>query len=398
VGRLRLAGTPVHLAEYPGRTTTNCRFAQHDLSALDRFFLPVSLTGFVDEPTLGIRAFLEDDHRGAVSPDPVATLDGTDFHLSVKGIGSTVEPFVARPLEASALDRLTDDPELRRRLAQPSCGRSPADPPRYITGEVWLRGSPYGGQGLEHARIALAASERADLTSIEGFRIAPVVKVAHLPSALEERIRSLHWFRRFRGPIVQELRLVPSNVRIYFHARSTVGTGVRDVFDRFGVDSPARALAFEVAFLRSAIPLLTLFARTLRRDPTSGRLCGLDFHDVWLDKDAVIAPDGTVYFVDLEGIEEVEVDRERIAEKIEDQIYRSLYEFLFAYEQIDRERVRRFGGAGPRKEQLASLLERALAQDRYVRLERTPSEYVLRIRNALGDEALNTAFPLLDRA
>ncbi len=394
---MRLAGMPLHLVEYPARTSTNCRLEKLNIAALDRLFLPPTESGLVDAAPLGVREFVEDDNRGAVTPEPVATLDGVPFHLSVKGIGSVIDPFASAPLDRASAERLTHDPDVRRRLESPTVRPTPGEADRFITGEVWLRGSPYGGQGLEHARTALSVSERADLTSLEGFRIAPVVKIAHFPPELEERVRSLHWFRRFRAPIVEELRLVPSNVRIYFHARSTIGTGARDVFDRFGVDSPGKALAFEVAFLRSTIPLLTLFPRTLRVDAANGRYYGLDFHDVWLDKDAVIAPDGTVFFVDLEGIEEEGVDREAVRERIEDQIYRSLYEFLFAYEQIEQERARRFGGVVSRKEQFVSLLDRALAADRYVRPRITSDECVIEIRNSLGDEGLYTQFPLVDR-
>ena len=387
---------PLRLAEYPARTTTNRRFQRFDLSSLDRFYLPPALTGFVDEAPVAVRSFLEDDNRGAIAPEPLASLDGTAFYLSVKGIGSVVDPFASVPLDRSSVERLTEDPDVRRRLASPSVPSNLEDADRFLTGEVWLRGSPYGGQGLEHAQIALGVSERADLTSLEGFRIAPVVKIAHLPPDLEGRIRSLHWFRRFPGPIVQEIRLVPSNVRIYFHAKSTLGTGVHDVFDRFRLDSAEKAVSFEVAFLRSTIPLLTLYARTLRVDTPKGRYYGLDFHDVWLDKDAVVAPDGTVFFVDLEGIEEEGVDREKVKEKIEDQVFRSLYEFLFAYEQIDQERARRFGSASSRKSQFVSLLGRALAQDRYVRLTTSDRQAALEIRNPLADEGLYTSFPLVD--
>jgi hypothetical protein len=397
VSSLRLAGMPLHLAEYRANTTTNRQFERFELSSLDRFFLPPALTGFLDEPPLAVRPFLEDDNRGAIATEPSATVDGTRFYLSVKGVGSAVDPFASLPLERVSVERLTDDPDVRRRLGQPTVPESPSDPERFITGERWLRGSPYGGQGLEHATIALGVSERADLTSLEGFRIAPVVKVAHFPAELEERIRSLHWFRRFRGSIVQEIRLLPSNVRIYFHSKSTVGTGIRDLFDRFGIDREELALRFEVAFLRSTVPLLTLFPRTLRFDDRNGRYYGLDFHDVWLDKDAVIAPDGTVFFVDLEGIEEEGLDPDRVKEKIEDQVFRSLYEFLFAYEQIEQERSRRFGHAASRKEHFISQLERALAGDRHVRLRVTQGEAELEIRNALLDERLYTKFPLVDR-
>ena len=393
---MRFSGLPLTLAAYPARTTTNSRFRGFDLTALDRIHLPPALTGFLDQSSLSVATFLEDDNRGAVSPEPVATLDGVEFHLSIKGVGSTTDPFASRPLDRATVSSLTEDDDVRRRLAHPRIPPIDGEPERIITGERWLRGSPYGGQGLEHATIALRVAEQADLTSLRGFLIAPVVKIAHFPAELEERLRTLHWYRRFSGPIVQELRLVPSNVRIYFHARNTIGSDVRYIFDRFGLRTNEEALRFEVAFLRSTVALLTLYARTLRYDSVTQRYFGLDFHDVWLDKDAVLAPNGSVYFVDLEGIEEEGVDRPRVSEKLEDQVYRSLYELLFAYEQLDQERIRRFGAGGSRKAHLTTLLTEALVEDPFVRPRRSATGLELEIRNALGDEGLYTPFPLVD--
>ncbi len=336
---------------------------------------------------------MEDDHRSAILPRPVATLDGLPFYLSVKGVGSSTEPFAERPLDRARAAEVTDTPEVRSRL-DAGTGRSSSG--GVITGELWLRGSPYGGQGLAHARTALAVSERAELTDLHGFRIAPVVKVALLPPALEERLRSIHWYRRFPGRMAQELRLLPSNVRVYFHARTTVGHSIGPLFDKFGLDTPTAAFRFERNFLRSGLAVLTLFARTLAKEPVSGRYLGLDFHDVWLDKDAVVAPDGTVYFVDLEGIEPVRADREEVGERIEDQIYRSLYELMFAYEQIERERSRRFGEVGGRKEYFASLVREAVEGDPFLRAQEEPGGLVLLIRNLLGDEGLNQRFALVD--
>ncbi|HEV2230915.1 MAG TPA: hypothetical protein VGV64_08075 [Thermoplasmata archaeon] len=393
---MRLAGVPITLGSYPAKTTTNRQFAGRIPEFLDRIHLPSALSGLVDQRPDRIESFLEDDNRGAVSASPIAELDGLPFFLSIKGIGSTMDPFSQSPLDGRAAERLTDDPDVRRRLAEPTFPPGAGEADRLVTGERWLRGSPYGGQGLEHASIALGVSERASLTSLNGFLIAPVVKIAHFPPDLQERIRSLHWYRRFRGPIVQELRLVPSNVRIYFHARNTLGTDVRHVFERFGLSSDGAALGFETAFVRSGIALLTLFARTLRRHPTTGHYLGFDFLDVWLDKDAVLAPNGSAYFVDLEGIEEVEVEASRVAEKIEDQVYRGLYEFLFAYEQIEQERARRFGGERPRKAHLTEVVEEALRDEPFVRVARRPQGVELQIRNPLLDSSLYTAFPLVD--
>jgi hypothetical protein len=353
--------------------------------------LPVALASFVDEPARALESFVADDNRGAVSPEPVATLDGLPFYQSIKGIGSTIEPFSSRALTLAAAAEIARDPDVRRRLDP---GPTP-ETERIITGELWLRGSPYGGQGLEHATTALRIAERADLTSIEGFRIAPVVKISFLPTALEERLRSLYWYRRFRGRFVQELRLVPSNVRFYFHADETIGGTIGTLFDRFGLTANGAALAFERNFVRSAVAALTLFARTVRPDPGSGGYRGLDFQDVWLDKDAVLAPDGTAFFVDLEGIDEVRVDPADLVEKYEDQVYRSLYEFMFAYEQIEGERSRRFGPPASRAAQFEAVARAALAGDPYVRLARAGTSLTLKVESPKA-QGLSLDFPLLD--
>jgi hypothetical protein len=142
--------------------------------------------------------------------------------------------------------------------------------------------------------------------------------------------------------------------------------------------------------------MLTLFARTLARDAARERYSGLDFEDVWLDKDAILAPDGTVFFVDLEGIDSVSVEREGVREKVEDQIFRSLYEFMFAYEQIEGERARRFGSTGSRKRRFEAIVVEALRDDPFVRTHVDARGLVLQVRNRVGEESLWFDFPLVD--
>jgi hypothetical protein len=387
-----LTGHHVPLLAFPAETITNRNFERFDLAGLDRYFLPPTLAPLADGPEDEVLDAIEDDNRSAILPEPIATLDGLPFYLSVKGVGSTVDPFALRRLDDAYATELTDDPEVRERLSRLSGDR----PGGVITGELWLRGSPYGGQGLPHAMTALRVSERADLTSIEGFRIAPVVKIAFLPRTVEARLRSIHWYRKYRDRLVQELRLVPSNVRVYFHSRSTIGNDPAHVFDLFSIDSAAKAHGFVTRFVQSGMALLTLFARTLAWDAPRGRYSGLDFQDVWLDKDAVIAPDGTVFFVYLEGIDTVPVERDGVREKIEDQIFRSLYEFMFAYEQIDGERSRRFGAAGSRKRRFESIVVESLRGDPFVRTREDARGLTLQVRNRAGEESLWFDFPLVD--
>jgi hypothetical protein len=268
--------------------------------------------------------------------------------------------------------------------------------PRYITGELWLRGSPYGGQGLEHATTSMRVSEMADLTSIHGFRIAPLVKIVFLPEDVESEIKKIYWYRKFDGRIVQETRLVPSNVRVYFHSGSTIGGNISAIYRLFEIDEDEKALEFLKNFVKSGIAFLTLFIRSMRSNE-DGTFGGLDFYDVWLDKDAVLAPDGTIYFADLEGLEWINVPEKKVHEKIDDQIYRSLYEFMYAYEQIERERFRRFGHGMDRKVQFEYLLKEALKDDEVVEVARDGERLQLVLGNVLREKRLTKKFTIIDR-
>jgi hypothetical protein len=171
---------------------------------------------------------------------------------------------------------------------------------------------------------------------------------------------------------------------------------MKRVFDMFVIDSNEKAYEFEMNFIRSCISLLTLFPRTMRLRE-DGRYSGLDFNDVWLDKDAVLAPDGTVFFVDLEGIEERVVDEKMVADKIEEQLHRSLYEFMFAYEQIENERASRFGPAGDRRMQFEMLVREAVKDDRFIDLTSEGGSLKLIIKNKLDEQKLNKSFSVVDR-
>jgi hypothetical protein len=81
---------------------------------------------------------------------------------------------------------------------------------------------------------------------------------------------------------------------------------------------------------------------------------------------------------------------------MEHQIYRSLYEFIYAYEQIERERVRRFGNITERKTQFEYLLKDALKDDEVVDLHRSRDSLELVIGNILGEEKLTKTFTILD--
>ncbi len=386
-----MKGLPLSLNTYEApEVLTNKHFHELNTPEVERFYLPESMTPFTYLTPSGTKQFIVDDNRGAVSPSPVLEMDGTDFYLSVKGVGSTTSPFSHQLLGKAEICNLLKDSTLKNRIVN-----AKETAPRYITGELWLRGSPYGGQGLQHASTSMRVSEMADLTSIHGFRLAPLLKIVPLPEELENQIKKIYWYRRFPGRMVQETRLVPSNVRIYFHSGSTVGDNIHSIFDLFGIDENGKALEFLKNFVRSGIAFLTLFIRSIKSNE-DGTFSGLDFYDVWLDKDAVLAPDGTIYFVDLEGLEWITVTKAKVHEKIDDQIYRSLYEFLYAYEQIERERAARFGAMTDRKAQFEYLLREALRDDEVIELAKSRESLELVLGNIIGEDSLTVRFPIID--
>jgi hypothetical protein len=389
---MKLRGLPLNLDIYEtSEVLTNKHFQEFEMCEFERVYLPESMRPFTDLNPSGTKAFIVDDNRGAISTLPSLKLDGTDFYLSVKGVGSTTNPFSQQLLGKAEICSLLKDARLKDRIVN-----SEEKAPRYITGELWLRGSPYGGQGLQHATTSMRVSEMADLTSIHGFRIAPLVKIVFLPDDFANEIKKIYWYRKFAGRIVQETRLVPSNVRIYFHSRSTIGGNISAIYRLFEIDEDDKALEFLKNFVKSGIAFLTLFIRSIRSNE-DGTFSGLDFYDVWLDKDAVLAPDGTIYFADLEGLEWINVPENKVHEKIDDQIYRSLYEFMYAYEQIERERLTRFGHTMDRKAQFEYLLRESLKDDEVVEVARDGERLQLVLGNILGENRLTKKFTIIDQ-
>jgi hypothetical protein len=401
---ITLRGVPITLNEYEGAgAITNRYYASFEMPEFEKIYLPDSAKPFSDADPIGTRELLIDDNRSAMARKPCLAIDGTDFYFSVKGIGSTTSPFSRQLFTKAEICGLLKSGSTKERIM--AAKEKEMKLPRYLTGELWSRGCPYGAQGLEFASIAMKAAEMSDssTTSIHGFRIAPLVKIVKLPEALQKEVTQVYWYRRFRQQMVQETRLLPSNVRIYFHSDWTIGDDTGELFDFFRIDSNDRAMEFLRNFVRSGIAILTLFVRSMA-DNGDSTYNGLDFYDVWLDKDAVLAPDGTIFWADLEGLQAITIGgRNRaevefnIEEKMEHQIYRSLYEFMYAYEQIERERVRRFGHITDRKVQFEYLLRDALEDDEVVDLHSTQGSLELVIGNILGEERLTKKFVILDR-
>ncbi len=345
-----------------------------------RWFLPPRFAAACGAPARGEVRAIADDNRCAILPQQRVDLSGQGFVLSVKGVGTRSDLYGDGPMTEQTAARMRGVPA---RAGEPL----PELESPWVTSEEWFGSSAYGAQGLPNTDGSLALSALAspdDPSDVCGFRICPSVAVVALPEEAADFAAQHWWLRRFDGPAVQELRLVPSNVRVYFGGSVSAGN---DPMEVIAATAQLSSLPLEERILRmlaSGVAATTVLCRTLR---PAGRgdlgeehglfegpgWVGMDYRDVWLDKDAVIAPDGTLYFADLEGLEPVRLPTPGWVHKVQrEQFGRTCYELFYA--------VTRLWGAAMElegqpvrwaqwRQTLAGLLPMALQDDPIARTE-----------------------------
>ncbi len=339
-------------------------------------------------PVSGVR----DDNRSALLPDRRFVIRGKEFLAAVKGCGAAVDAYENVPLTSDRARTIARDAAL---AASPLLADGAT--PGFVTGERWFGNTPYGGQAPDNAAIGFLTSLRAKDAAINGFSICPIVALVRLPDALARIASSFFWYRRYEGEYWQEVRLMPSNVRLYFHSPVTFGVDTSRALSLFGITSFEDAERFLENLARSALAALTLYARTLRHDGRGG-YAGLAYHDVWLDKDAVIAPDGTMHFADLEGIEEVRAeDPASVREEVGRQFHRNVYEATYALEalawDVDR-RWRAFRTPAERRRWILEVLERACVADPFVAVDRRGERLLVTVEPAVDASACRVEIEL----
>jgi hypothetical protein len=348
------------LRAVPSRTVAAAR----DLGGLDPL-AGLAVVG-TERATEGRRlASVADGNRAAVLVDAPFEVEvwGRRWALGVKGVGAGAPLYGDGPL-----DGLDDEARLRP-----------------FVRESWMGESPFGGQGEPNARAALARTDEAVEGRLFGLPICPVLSVVEIPEALVE---PGHHYRRFPGPIVQEHRLVPSNLRLFHGSGPGLGRAAGRFVAELGLEEPPALHAFVERLLHSGLAALTLFARSLRPSP-SGGFEGLDLDDAWLDKDALVAPDGTLHFVDLESLDWVSVPDEASARaRIARQLDRNAYDLLFAVDALLR------AGEGTpeavRRRRVAALARLALeGSDEPLRVDETRAgTHVILPATPIGEVAL----------
>ena len=291
----------------------------------------------------GTLVAIPDGNRSVVLPDVRTVHAGREWMLSVKGAGASTPAYDTFPFDVQE--------------------------PRVITGESWMGDAPYGGQGEHGALDALALSALADdRSTLRGACICPVVAIVEVPEASIRR--DCFWYRRYRGPFLQEHRLVPSDVRLFHGSDGALGRDPERALRGLGVTDVEALDAFADRYLATGIAALTLWARTAREH--EGALEGLEYDDAWLDKDSLLGTDGSLFLVDLESIEWTPVTSRMSAHKrIRRQVDRNYYELVYGLDAILDVRDRwldRARSQSARRESMAARLELAIVGDPFVRV------------------------------
>ncbi len=342
-------------------------------------------------PIEGVR----DDNRSALLPMCRWVIRDREFIAAVKGCGAATDAYENVPLTATRAKAICRDRALLGALALEDGAAS-----GFITGERWFGNTPYGAQAPDNAAIGLLTSLRSDGDAIAGFHVCPVVSVVRIPDEFAAIASRFFWYRRYEGAYWQEIRLMPSNVRVYFHSPLTFGVDTARVLAMFGIESFEDAERFLENLARSSMAALTLYARTLRHDDRRGVSAGLGYHDVWLDKDAVVAPDGTLYFADLEGIEDVAAGHPGgVREEIARQFYRNVYEAFYAMEALAvavESQWRLPRGPTARRRWILDTLGRACATDPFLALESHGGKLLLHVEPIVDADACRVQIEVAD--
>jgi hypothetical protein len=263
---------------------------------------------------------IPDDNRSMIFPGITTEIEGRGYALSIKGLGARTPLYGSSPSDFCYSNK-----------------KNYRSNPRELTNELWFGEAPYGAQGEISADFDLELTGLAEGCNINGFYICPVLEVNEFPENIIKEQAGKFWYRRYHGKYMQEQRLVPSNIRLYHQSKMTLGQTTAGVLNAFGINSEEQLDTFIDHYISSGIAALTLFARTLRHGKYGYE--GLDYVNVWLDKDSLIAPDGTIHFVDIEGLDWVSTGCEISTEKrINSQFNRNYYEFMYGLDALLRHR------------------------------------------------------------
>ena len=306
---------------------------------------------------------IKDENRNAILPQYSIDIDNRIYYLGVKGCGAYEDMFSGEKLSRTKIINACRDKNFLSRIQNLSTNTG------FMMAESWMGESPYGCQGFVNGFDELRFSIIAKKDSINGAFICPVIAIVQLPLEIEKVARKFFWFRTYKKNFYQVIRLMPSNIRLYFES-SQVVANPHSFLNLFGITNEKLMENFELNFIKSGIALLSLFARSAEIE--GDYIKGIIYQDVWLDKDCVVAPDGTIHFADLEGLIWRSTSFKEFPEIQTKEWDKLVFEFLFALVRLDtyrhqlREKIVNWES---QRDELALLIQMALNKDLVARAE-----------------------------
>ena len=296
---------------------------------------------------------IPDGNRGAIVPDLHVELWSRQFVVGIKGIGARMKMY--------------------KDTNEDGMGVLEKHEPEFYS-EAWFGENPWGAMSYNACLDDQLLTELSGNSGINGFYICPMIRATPLDQILMKEVQSKYWYRRLDTdkPYYQQFRLMPSDVRLFYQSEATLGKSTQAVIDSFNINTLEDLDMFIDNYISSGLAALTLFCRTLKHDQRQVYL-GLDYSDVWLDKDSVIAPDGNIFFADIEGLEWVPVrDAEESRFKFTRQFDRNFYEFMYGADCLLKERAKMGNNISTTealRKSFAARLELAVENDPFIELE-----------------------------
>lgn len=155
--------------------------------------------------------------------------------------------------------------------------------------------APHGGQNYLYASDALELSDGTFSKKL-GMHICPVLMATKLDKKYVIKIGRGMW--NYKGEYGQDIRLVPSNIRVQ---KIETDTGIHDLDEKYLEKVESDKEEFKQNLITSFVKATFLSFRTLRKTEDEKYSTYL-YENVDPLKDGNIAGNGTLYFSDLEGI------------------------------------------------------------------------------------------------
>lgn len=225
----------------------------------------------------------------ATTIDKTVDIEGQEFKINVKGSSARFDGKDDIVVNYFNIERI-EDKNQRELLIKELKEKGFID---VIASNHCWSNTPYGGQNQEYSCNALKLSD-AVFSDILKMHICPVLMV---PGLDEGHIIDCGSFGRYQGKYSQDIRLIPSNVRL---EPVPFDAGVYGLSKEIFRDIKVSKEEFKKNIMTSIIQSLCLPFNTIKED---GRKTSAYFYNgVNPKKDSAIAGNGVAYFSDLEGV------------------------------------------------------------------------------------------------